>query len=199
MIEDTAEELPSLFTYLWRFIRNPLVEIKTLPKIKWPTLVAFQFCLSLASVIISNLLAPFAISLTNVIISLVIAMVATGLVSLFFYYFFLILYEKEISFIKVFTLILFAHIPFAIFHLATYFFPPADLIGLGISAMLMTVGLVENFGIPKKLAIRLMIALYSIFFVYWGVQLIARQSYRKSTIPQDLDLIEKEVQDFIEN
>ena len=198
MIEDTPKELPSLFSYLWDLVRNPIEEIKTLPDIKWPTLVAFQFCLSLISVVVSNLLAPFAISLTSVLISLCIAMVTTGLVSLFFYYFFLILYDRQLSFIKIFTLILFAHIPFAIFHLGAYYFPPAELIGLGISAMLMVVGLVENFEVPKKLARNLMIACYSVFFLYWVGHLITMREHQETSAPQSLDHIEKEVQDFFE-
>lgn len=196
MIEDTKNELPTLFTYLWDLVRNPVQEIKKLPEIQWPTLVAFQFCLSLISVVVSNLLAPFAISITNVLISLIIAILATGLVSLFFYYFFLVLYGRKLDFIKIFTLVLFAHIPFAIFHLAAYFFPPADLIGLGISAILMIVGLVENFQVPRKLAQNLMIACYSVFFIYWAVHLITMREHYQESAPQDLDQIEKEVKDF---
>ncbi len=199
MIEDTKKELPSLFGYLWDLVRNPVQEIQNLPSIKWQTLVAFQFCLSLISVVISNLLAPFAISITNVLISLVVAMLATGLVSLFFYYFFLILYSRTLEFIKIFTLVLFAHIPFAIFHLAAYFFPPADLIGLAISALLMVVGLVENFQIPRKLATQLMVACYSVFFIYWAVHLITLHQHRESSVPQDLDKIEKEVNEFFKD
>ncbi len=196
MIEETKKELPSLFSYLWDLVRNPVQEIQNLPEIQWPTLVAFQFCLSLVSVVVSNLLAPFAISLTNVLISLVIAILATGLVSLFFYYFFLIVYSRRLPFIKIFTLVLFAHIPFAIFHLAAYFFPPADLIGLAISALLMVVGLVENFQVPRKLATQLMIACYSVFFIYWAIHLMTMRQHQQSSAPQDLDKIEQEVQEF---
>ncbi len=193
MIEETKKELPGLFTYLWAFLKNPLQEIKEIPRIHWSSLVAFQFCLSLISVVVSNLLAPFAITFFNVILSLSMAIVATGLSALFFYYFFLILYERQLPFLKIFTLVLFAHIPFAIFHLAVYFFPPSDLIGIGISALLMIVGLVENFNIPRKLAINLMIGLYSVFFIYWAIHLYTIQSHQDLSTPQDLDHIEKEV------
>ena len=196
MIEDTPKELPKLFNYLWALIKNPVEEIKNLPEIKWPTLVAFQFCLSLVSVTIANLLAPFSITFFNVLISLIAAMLATGLASLFFYYFFLIVFEKQLSFIKIFTLVLFAHIPFAIFHLAGYFFPPSDLIGLMISGMLMVIGLVENFNTPKRIAIKLMAICYSVFLVYWIAQMIISQDHVKEAEPKPLDKIEKEVQDF---
>ncbi len=199
MIEDTKKELTGLFNYLWDFMKNPVQEIKNIPNIHWTSLVSFQFCLSLISVVISNLLAPFAITFLNVIVSLASAIVATGLSSLFFYYFFLIIYEKQLSFLKIFTLVLFAHIPFALFHLAVYFFPPADLIGIGISALLMIVGLVENFKIPKKVAINIMIGLYSIFFIYWAIHLYTIQKQNDFSVPQDLDQIEKEVDSLFEH
>ena len=49
MIEETKKELPSLFSYLWNLVRNPVQEIQKLPEIHWKTLVIFQFCLSLVS------------------------------------------------------------------------------------------------------------------------------------------------------
>ena len=97
---------------------------------------------------------------------------------------------------KIFTLVLFSHIPFAIFHLASNIFPPADLVGLGISGILMIIGLVENFDIPKKLSIQLMLSLYSIFIIYWIVQMIAFREVHQMSLPQHLDAIEREVQNI---
>lgn len=178
------------------FLKNPIEEIKNIPPIEWKTLLLFQLGLTFVSVVLSNLLAPYAISFVNVLISLVAGIITISLICLFFYYFFLLLYEKQLSFMKIFTLVLFSHIPFALFHLAAAYFPPADLIGLGLSAILMIVGLVEHFKIPKKLAIQLMVALYSLFFIYWSISLISTNHYRKQTAPQDLDAIEKEIQNL---
>ncbi len=197
-MQDTRNQLQTLFQYLIALVKNPVQQIRTLPTIEWKTLIIFQFCLSLTSVILSNLLAPFAISILNVIVSLAAAVVATALVSLFFYYFFQVLYNRTLNFIRVFTLVLFAHIPFAIFHLAAYFFPPSDLIGIALSAILMIIGLVENFEIPKKVAIRLMIGVYSLFLIYWITQLILRPYGNLITEPQDLDLLEKEIHKSLE-
>lgn len=196
MIQETQKQLPLLFSYLWALLRNPVKEIQNLPEIRWPTLIAFQFCLSSISVILANVLSPYGISFFNIIVSLVIAIVATGLVSLFFYYFFLILYNRELSFIRIFTLVLFAHLPFAIFHLGAAFFPPADLIGLAISALLMMVGLVDNFHIPKRLAARLMVILYAVFFIYWVGHLITMREHSKTSVPQGLDQMEKEIKNI---
>lgn len=198
MTENIKQEWTLLIQYMIRLVRNPIEGIKNLPEVQWTTLIILQFCLSFVSVILSNIFAPFAISLVNVIISLFSSIIATGLVALFFYYFFLFLYNQKFAFIKVFTLVLFSHIPFAIFHLAGYFFPPADLIGLGLSALLMIVGLVENFSVPKKLATQLMMACYAIFFIYWAMDLVTATQYNSSSQPQTLDQMEKEVTDFFQ-
>lgn len=186
------------FKYLWALIKNPVKEIQNLPEMSWKNLLIFQFCLSSLSVVISNLLAPFAISILHILLSVFMAMTATALASLFFYYFFLIIYNQQFHFIKIFTLVLFAHIPFAVFHLGAYFFPPSDLIGIAISGLLMIVGLVENFRVPRRLATRLMIGLYLIFVVYWVINLIYISTRPSHVAPKDLDVIEKEVNQFFD-
>ncbi len=197
-IQETKQQLRALFHYIIALLRHPLEEIKYLPDdIGWKALLILQFCLSLVSVVSSNLLAPFAISVTHVIISLFSSLVAIALASLFLYYFFLIICQRIIPFIKIFSLVLFAHIPFAIFHLASYFFPPADLVGLGLSALLMTVGLVENFEIEQKLASRLIVTLYLVFFVYWAIHIFTVRRHLLLSKPQDLDQIEKELNESI--
>lgn len=192
-------QIQVLLKYLKDFVRNPVQEIKRLPDVDWKTLVLFQFLLCFVSVGVSNLLAPFAISLVNVIISLAASILAIGLSALFFYYFFLILYDQTFEFIKIFSLVLFANIPFALFHLASAFFPPADLLGYGISGMLMIVGLSENFDVPRKLATRLVVAIYAILSVYWVIHMITIREYTREAAPQNLDQIEREIQDDFRN
>ena len=197
-IEETKEQLKELFQYIIALVKHPIDEIKYLPDdIGWKALLIFQFCLSLVSVVFSNLLAPFAISATHVIVSLLSSLVATALASLFLYYFFLIICQRIFPFIKIFSLVLFSHIPFAIFHLASYFFPPSDLIGLGLSGLLMTIGLIENFEIEQKLASRLIIILYSVFLIYWSIHIFTVRKHLILSKPQDLDRMEKELSESI--
>jgi hypothetical protein len=197
-MDDTTTQLQKLISYTKNLLRNPIQEIQNLPQIEWKTLIIFQFLLSLVSVVVAHLLAPFSVSFSNVLVSLFSSLLAMGLGSTFLFYYFLILYKKNLEFIKIFSLLLFAHIPFAIFHLASYFFPPADIIGLGISGILMIVGLTENFSVPKKLATQLIIVIYSLLSVFWIIQYIAFYQYSQSTDPQDLDKMEREVQDFFD-
>ena len=198
--EETKRQLKVLFRYIVALVKHPLDEIKYLPDdVGWKALLIFQFCLSLVSVVFSNLLAPFAISVTHVIISLLSSLVAIALVSLFLYYFFLIVSQRILPFIKIFSLVLFSHIPFAIFHLASYFFPPSDLIGLGLSGVLMVIGLIENFEIEQRLASRLIIALYSVLLIYWSVHIFTVRKHLILSEPQDLDKMEKELNESVKD
>jgi hypothetical protein len=191
---ENKDEIISLFKYLKDLVRNPVESIKQIPSIKFSSLLIFQFFLCAFSVVLSNLLAPYAINIGQVIITIVASFIGLSLTSLFFYYFFLILFGRELSFRSLFTLVLFAHIPFALFHLLYYYFPVADLMGMGFSAILMIVGLVENYNIPRKAATRLLSSLYAMFFLFWIFKTISVYNVSEHSKPQNLDAIEREVQ-----
>ena len=193
-IAETKEEVVSLFKYLKNFIKNPVLAIQKLPKIPYNSLLILQFLLCTISVVISNLLAPYAISLGHLVLSVAVSILALSFVTLFYYYFFLFFMKKELSFRKIFALVLFAHMPFAAFHLGAYLFPPVDIVGLAISCYLMIVGLIANFGIEKKKAQTLMISLYSLFFVAWLFKISYTIEMNQISSPQNLDQIEREVQ-----
>lgn len=192
-IEQT-EEVISLFKYLKDLFRNPLQAIKKIPSINFSSLLIFQFLLCAFSVALANLFAPFAINIWVIALTIIASVIGLSMTAMFFYYFFQMSLNRELSFRSLFTLVLFAHIPFALFHLVYYFFPIADLMGMGISATLMVVGLVENYQIPKKLSIRLMAGLYTIFFLFWMINTIKVYSLKELSEPQRLDSIEREVQ-----
>ena len=191
---EKKDEIISLFKYLKDLVRNPVESIKRIPSIDFSSLLIFQFLLCAGSVVFSNLLAPYAINIGTIIITIIASFIGLSLTSLFFYYFFLILFGRELSFRSLFTLVLFAHIPFALFHLLYYYFPVADLMGMGFSAILMIVGLTENYNVPKKAATRLMSSLYAVFFIFWVFKTISVYNITEHAKPQNLDAIEREVQ-----
>lgn len=196
-IVEAKEEVVSLFKYLKNFIKNPAKEIQSLPYIPYDSLLIFQFLLCTISVVVSNLLAPFAISIGHLALSVAVSIAALSIVSLTYYYFFLIFFKKELRFRKIFALVLFAHMPFAVFHLGAYLFPPVDVIGLAISCYLMILGLVGNFGFNKKLATQIMVSLYALFLVFWFFNISTSMEINQMSTPQNLDQIEREVQSDI--
>ena len=144
--------------------------------------------------LISNLFSPYAINIFTLILSILTSIFGISILALALHYFFSVFCHRELSFQSLFTLVLFSYIPFAILHLFYYYFPAIDLIGIAISSCLMVVGLVENYQIAKKSAIKVMGSVCAIFVIGWVANRITRYEYEKHGRPQTLDSIEREVQ-----
>ena len=192
--QQPTSEVVSLFSYLTRLIRNPVETIKQIPKIRFSRLIIFQILLCCGSVLISNMLSPYAINIFTLLISILGSMAGISILAMILYYFFAVFCHRELSFQSLFTLVLFSYLPFAILHLFYYYFPAIDLLGIAISSCLMVVGLVENYQIAKKSAIKVMSSVFAVFLIGWITNRITRYEYEKHGRPQTLDSIEREVQ-----
>ena len=191
---EQKEELISLFKYLGQLVRDPIQSIKSIPKIRFSTLLVFQFILCGLSVLVSNLLAPYAINTMTIVLSIIGTFMGISILSMGFYYFFSIFFSRELSFRSLFTLILFCGIPFAVCHFFYYYFPVADLIGFAITCVLMVVGLVENYQVSKKAAMRIMAVNYVLFALFWIATSISTYDLYQHSAPQSLDDIEDEME-----
>jgi len=163
------------------------------PKIRFSVLVVFQFILCGLSVLVSNLLAPFAINTMTILASIIGTFIGITLISTAFYYFFSIFFNRELSFRSLFTLILFCGIPFAFFHFFCYYFPVVDLIGFAITCLMMVVGLAENYQVSKKAAMQVMGCNYLLFVIFWITTSISTYDFNRQSAPQTLDAIESEI------
>ena len=56
---------------------------------------------------------------------------------------------------------------------APSFFPPADIFGLGMEALLLIVGLTENFGLEKKKSLRLVGIVFAMLFALWLMERVS--------------------------
>lgn len=153
---------------LLRFIKNPVKEITLLPDWSWPQLIILNALIAVASGVLSGLIPPnFYKIVGGLIISPFVSTVMNGLMSLFLYYYFQVFEYKTVSLRKLFTQTFFASIPFFIFQAGAELIPPISIVGFAFTALLMVVGLVENFQVDKKRAIKLMAAILSVVFIVW--------------------------------
>lgn len=164
-------ELLDVKKVLLTYIKNPIQEIKVLPDWTWPKLIAVQAAFTAICGALAGLLEEkIVFSVIAGLISMpFITLITVAVSSLFFYYCFQIFADKTVSFRKMFTIVFFANIPHFIFQIASGFLPPVILVGLAFSAFLLVVGFVEHFQVQKRLVIRIIAALYAIFFVIWIV------------------------------
>ncbi|MBL7671573.1 MAG: YIP1 family protein [Bdellovibrionaceae bacterium] len=106
----------------------------------------------------------------------------------FMYYYFQVFERRVVSFRKLWTLVIFAGIPFFLFQAIASLIPPITLIGLAFSGFLLAVGLSENFKLEKKRALRLIALLYLMVFSVWLWDKIRFSSHdRRMSLPADVN------------
>ena len=153
---------------LTNYIKNPVSEIKTLPQWNWQSILFAQIILTAATGALAGLLSKSILSiLSGIILFPILTMITLGVSSVFFYYTFQIFSEKQIPFSRLFHLVFLANIPLFIFQIISNYLPPVTLVGLLFTAFLLVVGLTENFSLNKKLVIKIISALYVLFFMVW--------------------------------
>ena len=127
------------------FLKQPVKEIRSAPDWSWQQILTVHV-----------FIMPF---LTAIMITIS---------TLFFYYIFQIFGDRIIHFRKLLTVVLLANIPFFIFQIMSGLFPPITLFGLGFSALLLIVGLIDNFQLPRKFVIKLIAGIYVLFFIIYA-------------------------------
>ena len=163
-----SDHLQSMAQTIINFLKNPIEGIKRLPDWSWASLIICMVILSMISGILSGLIPPnFYRILGGFVLSPFVG-VASGMVgALLIYYYFQVFEKRTVPLRKVFTLILFANVPFFTFQIVSEILPPITLVGFAFAAMLLAVGLTENFQLEKKRSIRLAGILFAVIFFLW--------------------------------
>lgn len=162
---DTVKEI---ILYIFNFLKHPVEKIKILPDWNWTILIITLISVSMGSGVITGLVPPnFFRIMGGIVISPLVGVVTTGLGALFIYYYFQVYEKRTCSYRKIFTLFLLANIPFFIFQVGSELVPPITLVGFAFTALLLAVGLTENFQMDKRRSIRLVSILLAIVFILW--------------------------------
>lgn len=166
--EQILNDLQESFSWIIKYLRNPIHEITKLPDWKWTNLIILLYSISLISGIAAGFLPPNPYRiLSGLILFPIMALVMNGLTSFFIYYFFQVFKGTTHSFKKIFTLVFFANIPFYLFEIGSELVPPLTLVGFAFTAFILIVGLVSNFNLEKKLAIRVVGTIYTMILILW--------------------------------
>ena len=162
------DKIKDISLFIFEFLRHPIEKIKDLPDWNWPTLILTLVGTTMASGILTGLVPPnFFRIMGGIIISPIVGVIATTLGALFIYYYFQVYEKRTCSFRKIFTLLIFSNLPFFIFQVGSELIPPITLVGFAFTAMLLAVGLTENFQMDKKRSLRLVSTLLAVVFILW--------------------------------
>lgn len=162
-------QIKSVAKSILQFLKHPIQEIARLPDWSWKTLIWVQISCAIASGFLAGLTKPgFFSILAGIILTPFVSMLMVSVLTAFLYYYFQVFEKRTAPARKLFTLTVLSSIPFFILQIGSSLLPPITLIGFAFAAMLMTVGLKENFQMEKRRAVRLCIVLYSIVMLVWA-------------------------------
>ncbi|MBX2993504.1 MAG: YIP1 family protein [Bdellovibrionaceae bacterium] len=161
-------KLQNLTQSLIAFLRHPIREIPHVPDWTWPELITVQVLVTSLTGAVAGLVARSVIDIfVGIVFRPIITLVTLLISALFFYYFFQIFAQRTLDFRKLTIVIFFSSLPFFIFHILSGLIPPINLIGFAFTAVILVVGLVENFQLPKKLVLRAIAGIYIVIFLMW--------------------------------
>lgn len=167
-VEQFFKDLRNHFIVIFKYLKNPIVEIANLPDWKWPYLLILLYGISMVSGICAGLIPPNPLRiLSGIFLFPIAALMMNSLTSLFIYYFFQVFKGTTQSFRKIFTLVFFANIPFYLFEIGSELIPPITLIGFAFTAFILIVGLVSHFSLEKKIAIKMVGGIYALILILW--------------------------------
>ncbi len=170
---ESFRNVKNVLRYLVNYLRHPLQNIANLPDWSWLVLILTLVGTSIISGVLTGFVPPNIYRVAaGFIISPIVALATTSVGALFIYYYFQVFEKRTCSLRKIFTLLIFANIPFFIFQIGSEIVPPISLVGFAFTAMLMAVGLTENFQMEKRRALRLTGILFAVVFLIWLVNRI---------------------------
>jgi hypothetical protein len=180
------------------FLRNPVQGMRNLPNWDWPTLLILPPAFALACGMLKNMIDKDLIGFfIDIPLSPIASVVVTGLIAGWFYYGFKFVFHVEVPFRSIYTHVVFAAIPTQLTNIGTKYLPPVNVLGLAVSIYLLHTGFTHNYMLDNRKLKKMFIALFSIFCLWWAVQ-IFKANYRQDSVrfkalPESLDILEKEL------
>ncbi|RME17863.1 MAG: YIP1 family protein [Bdellovibrio sp.] len=190
-----------ILEYLIDYFKNPVQSIRKLPQWGWPSLLILQASLAGISGLMAFLIKPSVRRFLEALFVLPLSsIITTFIITVFFHYTFYFFFRREISLKEIFTLLFLSNIPFFFLYILHPLVPPIVLLGMAVTSLLLIIGLVENFALPKKTIIRLIGSLFIFYLIIWTFQQIRFTAFSSKnkelkTLPGSIDILEKELSD----
>lgn len=164
----SKDRLRELAQNLITYLRHPIREISRVPEWEWPELLLVQVIVTAATGAATGLVDRSILGIfSGIVLTPLLTLVTIAVSSLFFYYLFQLFFERTVSFRKLATVVFLSTLPFFIFHILSGFISVINLVGLAFTAVILVVGLVENFQVPRRFVVRVIVAVYFVIFAMW--------------------------------
>ena len=166
----TIQSLRDCPFLLKSFFSNPIEAMKIPLSLSWPEIL----CLQVGSGFLSGFFSGVAVRTNQDFVSGLVLFPLTSLVicfvfSGFIFSFFSLFHATFLDFKRLHGIVVLSLIPYFFLHLLAGFLPPVDLIGFALTALLLIVGLVEQFALNKRQVMTVVGGLSAAFFLTWMV------------------------------
>lgn len=153
---------------LGSFLKDPLGSVRRPFDFSWPLIIALLASCALVSGGISGAISGQRLDFIVGLFVFPITSVVSSIVFGFFIYYFFSLYRSTfLDFRRLMSLVSVAVVPYFLFHSVAGYLMPIDLLGFAFTCVLMIVGLVEQFGLERKLCSKLMFSVAVLFCIAW--------------------------------
>jgi Flp pilus assembly protein TadB len=196
--EETHKDLIDILRYIPTFFKNPVQAVRAIPNWNWLALIVFNVLFSAVCGLIRGLFSGNSIfAVINAVVSPITTTIFIMIVAGFFYYVIMFWQGRQLDFRRLTTLVLLASLPTNILTILLPVLPPINLVGILFTGLLIIVGLVDHFQIPRKPVMQMMGVLFVFYIFVWvGNMITAEHSAQKrevKALPESLDILEKEL------
>lgn len=191
------DQIKQLLDFLFHYIRNPIQTIKNVPDWPWPQLlICFVAIAAITGTVAGILSLRFSEIIFGLILFPISSLIGGALLSGFYYYTFMFVFQKQTAFKTLFTIVTLSLIPFFALYTLSKFVPLLQLVGFAVSGLLMIVGLTESTQIDRKKIIKLVAGLYLVYALMTIINMInwerENKSYKDIVTPDSVELLKKE-------
>jgi len=197
--EKAKSRLRDIGFYLPMFFRSPVASIQRVPDWDFTNAILLLILVTIPSGILSGVISRNLMTiLWGIFLLPVTSLVFTALIAAGFYYLFMAIFRVKVDPVKLFLTVVLASIPFMVIRIVVPVLPPLLPFGVLLSGLLLIVGFVDNFRLPRKQVMNLLGACFAVFMIFWIVQMIQSTGRRHDVsreIPADaLQTLEKELE-----
>lgn len=197
--EDLKARAKEVIFFLPQFLKNPIEGMKRVPSWDWPTVIILEVLLTTVTSVLGGIVARHILAiLGGLIVGPIMGLVLSFIIAGILYYCSLFILKTELEFRKVFVVVVLAKVPSQILGILSPLARPIVLVCIIFSALLLIVGMVENFMLDKKKVTQIVGTIAGLLIVYWifGTIMDATTNHIKvqDYTPESLDQIHKELE-----
>jgi hypothetical protein len=187
-----------ILSFLPLFLKNPVEGIKRVPSWDWPTVILLEILLSMATGFLAGIFSRnFLAVIFGLVAAPIMGVILSFILAGIFYYACLFVMRTEVEYKRVFVIVVLAKIPSQILGILYPLVNFITLFSIIVTALLLIVGLSENFMLERKKVSQVVGVIAGIAMIVWLYSTVINVTSNRIKIqeitPDSLNQIHKEM------